>query len=313
MVTESLKGKKSKRWMKIICSIIAVFLLATGGYVYSIYHEVKQTVTKEIHQQVGNIDTEATKEKMKEQEKLNILLLGVDERESDSGRSDALMVMSLDPSTDSMQLISIPRDTRAEIVGRGTEEKINHAYSYGGVEMAINTVENFLDTDLDYYVRINMEGLTDMVDAVGGITVTNEIDWFDEGYYQKGYHFEKGDIQLDGAKALGYVRMRHFDPNGDFGRTKRQRQVIQGIIEQGASITSFSKIDNILDVLGKNVVTNMDFEDMQDLFANYRDTRHHFTSYMVQGEGTSINGTYYLVVSDDEIEKVHSMLEKSTS
>ncbi|UFT98703.1 LCP family protein [Radiobacillus kanasensis] len=313
MTESSETKKKSKRWLKITIGMVVVLLLTTGGYAYSIYHDAKQTVSKEIHQQVDTIDTEITKEKIKEQERLNILLLGVDERDSDSGRSDALMVMSLDPKTDSMQLVSIPRDTRTEIVGRGTEDKINHAYAFGGVDMSIDTVENFLDIELDYYVRINMEGLTDMVDAVGGITVNNEIDWYDEGYYQKGYHFEEGEIQLDGAKAIGFVRMRHFDPEGDFGRTKRQRQVIQGIIEQGASIASVNKIDNILDVLGDNVVTNMDFADMQDLFANYRDTRQNFTSYMVQGEGTSIDGTYYLVVSDDEIAKVHSMLEKSTS
>ncbi len=162
--------------------------------------------------------------------------MGVDERPGDKGRSDALMVMSLDPNHDKMQIVSIPRDTRTTIVGRGSESKINAAYAYGGPDMAINTVENFLDIDLDYYVKVNMEGLSQMVDAVGGVTVNNDRDWYDEGYYKKGYHYKKGEIHLDGPKALGYVRMRHLDNRGDFGRNKRQRQVIQAVLDKGSSV-----------------------------------------------------------------------------
>ncbi|MGY0691909.1 LCP family glycopolymer transferase [Virgibacillus sp. FSP13] len=304
------RKKPKRRWLKVSLAVILVLVLGVGAYAYSIYHNAKQTVNEKMHQIVDSIDHKDGKKKINAEKPLNILLLGVDKREGDRGRSDALMVMSLDPKKDKMQLISIPRDTRTEIVGKGREDKINHAYAYGGTDMSIATVENFLNVELDYYVEMNMEGLSKMVDAVGGITVNNELDWYDEGYYKKGYHYKKGKITLNGPQAMGYVRMRHLDPNGDFGRTKRQRQVIEAIIDKGASIASVNKIDDMIDVLGNNMATNLDFDDMKNLLFNYKDVRKNMVSYMMKGNGTRIGGGYYLIVPDSEIAKVHDMLTK---
>ncbi|WP_112181932.1 MULTISPECIES: LCP family protein [Paraliobacillus] len=305
------KKSKKKKWLLIMLSVILVIVLAIVGFVISVYMDAQQTVDSQIHQPVDTIDTDIAKEKIENQEQLNVLLLGTDQRGDDPGRSDALMVLSLNPADNSLQIVSIPRDTRTEIIGRGTEDKINHAYAFGGVDMTIDTVENFLDVELDYYVQINMEGLEGLVDAVGGITVQNEIDWVDTGYYKEGYHYAEGELNLNGAETMGFVRMRKQDPDGDFGRTKRQRKVIEGIINQGASIGSVTKIGDILDVLGDNVATNMDFSDMQDLFLNYSNTRQNVSNYMLQGQGTTIDGIYYLSVSDEEIAKVHDMIKKT--
>lgn len=311
MVNESRstnKKTKKRKGLKITLIIVAILLLAIVAFVFSIWWNAKQTVDGEIHQGIDSIDTAATKEKLKNQEPLNVLLLGVDERENDAGRSDALMVLSIDPNDDSIQIISIPRDTRTEIVGHGTVDKINHAHAFGGPDMTVDTVENFLSIELDYYVKVNMEGLEELVDAVGGITIENELEWVDSGYYQKGYLYEKGEIELNGAQALGYVRMRKQDPENDFGRTKRQRKVIEGIIDKGATIGSVTKIGDILDVLGSNVETNMDFSDMQNMFLNYRSTRKNISNYMMEGQGQMIDSIYYLIVSDEEIQKVHNMI-----
>src|SRR5690625_1971145 len=102
-----------------------------------------------MHDPVETIDTDLTKKKLKATERINVLLLGIDAEGNQKGRSDALMVMQLNPKTDSITIISIPRDTRTQIVGRGTDDKINHAYAFGGAEMAIATVENFLDIEID--------------------------------------------------------------------------------------------------------------------------------------------------------------------
>ncbi|WP_058308607.1 LCP family glycopolymer transferase [Gracilibacillus massiliensis] len=313
MQKRTQQNKKTKKWLKILLLVFVVVILSIAGYLYSIYNNAQKTVEEKVHKEVETIDTTVTKKKVEAQEQLNVLLLGVDQRSSDSGRSDALMVLSLDPDNDSMQLVSIPRDTRTEIVGKGMNDKINHAYAFGGVDMSINTVENFLDIELDYYVRMNMEGLSDLVDALGGITVNNKLDWNDSGYYQKGYHYAKGNIQLNGPQTMGFVRMRYQDPNGDFGRTERQRQVIKAIVDKGASFNSVGKINDLIEVLGNNVVTNMEFSDMTDLFANYRNTRQNFTSYMMQGNGTKIDGVYYLQVGEDEVQKVHDMIVKEES
>lgn len=297
------KKGKGKKWLKISLISLLVIVIGIGVYVFSVYNSARQTINTKAYEQVETIDREVVKKKMEKKEALNILLLGVDQRENDSGRSDALMVLSLDPSSDSAQLISIPRDTRTEIIGRGTMDKINHAYAFGGPDMAINTVENMLDIELDYFVRMNMEGLADMVDVVGGITVDNELAFGE---------FAIGEVNLDGKGALAYVRMRKQDPRGDFGRTERQRKVIQGIIDKGANISSVGKIDNMIDVLGNNMATNMQFSDMQNLLFNYKDTRKNFTSYQLQGTGTKINGIYYMTVTEEEISKVHSMIVKES-
>lgn len=306
--TRSRRNKPKRKWLKITAGLLLVLFLGVGAFVFSVYNEARQTVAQKIHEPIESIDSSVGKEKVKGKESINILLLGVDQREDEKGRSDALMVLSLDPADDSMQLISIPRDTRTEIVGRGVEDKINHAYAFGGTDMAVETVENLLEVELDYYVHMNMEGLTEMVDAVGGITVTNELDWVDDGYYEKGFHYAKGPLELNGDQALGYVRMRKQDPAGDFGRTARQRQVIQAVINKGANVASVNKIDDMMQVLGNNMSTNMDFQDMQNLLMGYTDTRKNSESYQLQGTGTTINGIYYLVVSEEEISKVHGML-----
>ncbi|TFJ94147.1 LCP family protein [Lentibacillus salicampi] len=306
--TRAGQGRPKRRWLRIIIAVMVVLIAAGGIYAFTIYDNAKDTVNEQMHEPVDSIDPGVTKKKMGASEPLNVLLLGVDERENDSGRSDALMVLSLDPNDDSMQLVSIPRDTRTTIIGKGVEDKINHAYAYGGSDMSVATVEHFLDIELDYYVRMNMQGLQELVDKLGTITVDNEIAWNDGTY-----DFNTGPVEMDGDQTMAYVRMRKQDPNGDFGRTDRQRKVIQGIIERGASVGSVTKINDYIDVLGSNMKTNMDFNDMKALFNGYRGTRKNMVSYQMKGSGTSIDGIYYLMVPDDEVAKVHGMISKETS
>src|SRR5690625_2647215 len=171
------------------------------------------------------------------------------------------MIMQLQPNDDAMTIVSIPRDARTEIIGKGFDDKINHAYAFGNpenrAEMSVATVENFLNIDLDYYVSINMDGLVELVDELGTITVDNDVAWSDSKY-----DFPLGRIEMDGDKTMAFVRMRKKDSQGDFGRTKRHRKVIEGILREGASVGSVPKFGSMIDVLGVNMETNMDFDDM---------------------------------------------------
>lgn len=309
------KPKKNKKWLKIIGIILAVIVLLVGGYALYLYNSAKKLVNEQMHDPVDAIDTTLTKKKLKNTEKLNVLLLGIDAEGNQQGRSDALMIMQLDPTNDEMQVISIPRDTRTEIIGRGSQDKINHAFAFGfsecgapcGANMSIATVENMLDIDIDYYVSINMDGLVELVDELGTITVDNKISWSDGTY-----NFPEGVVEMDGEKTKAFVRMRKKDPSGDFGRTQRQRQVIDGIIQKGASIESITNLTGMMGVFGGNLATNMDFDDMTALFRNYRNTRRNTSEYMLSGKGTTIDGVYYLVVPDEEILKVHQMLTEES-
>ncbi|MBY0196849.1 LytR family transcriptional regulator [Priestia megaterium] len=297
---------KKKRALKITMAIILVLILGVGAYAYSIWHSVEKTFTQ-THEPLNRDVSEKRSEKVSfsKRDPISILLLGVDQRAGDRGRSDSLILMTVNPKDQSMKMVSIPRDTRTEIVGKGTTDKINHAYAFGGVDMAVNTVEKFLDVPVDYYVQVNMESFKDIVDAVGGVTVNNDLN-FD----YDGYSFKKGNLTLDGKEALAYSRMRKQDPRGDFGRQMRQRQIIEGVIEEGASVQSLANYGTILDTIGTNVRTNLTFDDMKQIQSNYKDARRNVEQLQVDGKGEKINGIYYYAVSDATRQALSSKLKQ---
>ncbi|NKE07960.1 LCP family protein [Mesobacillus selenatarsenatis] len=306
--------KKKRTWLRVTGVVALVFLIGACAYLFSIYTDVSRAVEtmhepidrKNSHKQKPEFaSAEEIKEvKNKSREPFSVLLLGVDARPGDKGRSDTMIVMTVNPEQDSTKMVSIPRDARTMIVGKGFEDKINHAYAFGGPTMAVETVENFLDIPIDYYVQVNMEGFKDIVNAVGGVTVTNDLT-FTEG----GHDFNQGKIDLNGEEALAYVRMRKEDPNGDFGRQKRQRQVIQGVINEGRSLSSITKLDEILDALSNNVKTNMTLREMADFQKNYRSASKDLQQIQLQGAGTTIDKIYYQVFSEEEILAVQNELK----
>ncbi|CAH0346544.1 LytR family transcriptional regulator [Bacillus sp. CECT 9360] len=294
------RSKKKKKWPKIVGIIFLLLLLAGGAYVYSVYNSLSNAV-ETMHTPV---DREKSNIAFNNKEPFTVLMLGVDEREGDRGRSDTMIVLAVNPETNSVKMLSIPRDTRTEIVGHGTTDKINHAYAFGGVKMAMDSVENFLDIPIDYYMQINMEGFKDIVDAVGGVTVNNDLDFTEEGV-----HFAKGEIKLNGEEALKYSRMRKQDDRGDFGRQLRQRQIIQAVLKEGASVSTLTNYDDIFEALSVNVKTNLTFGEMVDIQQNYRAAAKKVDQMAIESSGTTINGIYYGIVSDEEKQRVQKELK----
>ena len=121
-----------------------------------------------------------------------IALFGVDSNaqrksENDGERSDTIMLLSINPKKQTTEIVSVPRDTQAEIVGKGTTEKINHAYAYGGPTMAVKSLEKLMNVPIDHYATVDMDGLHDMIDALGGVNVTSN-----DTFTTKGTNFVKG-------------------------------------------------------------------------------------------------------------------------
>jgi polyisoprenyl-teichoic acid--peptidoglycan teichoic acid transferase len=295
---------KGKKWLKIT-SIILLFILVAGGvYGFTVYKSFKSAV-ETMHQPIERKSDKRTKPvELKEKEPFSVLMLGVDQRKGDKGRSDTIIVLTINPNNNSVKMLSIPRDTRTEIVGHGTVDKINHAYAFGGIPMSMDTVENFLDIPLDYYMQINMQGFKDIVDAVGGVTVHNNLD-----FTQDKIHFPIGELNLNGKEALSYSRMRHQDPRGDFGRNARQRQIIQAVIKKGTSISSLTNFSSIFEALGSNIKTNLTFDQMVDIQKNYKDAGKNIQKMEMKVNGTRINNIYYGVVSPDEKQRIQTELK----
>ncbi|MBU9713500.1 LCP family protein [Bacillus tamaricis] len=256
-------------------------------------------------------ELERTKSELREVEvnqetdPLSFLLLGIDAQDSARGRSDTIIVLTMDPNDGSMKMVSIPRDTYTEIVGRGTQDKINHAYAFGGPDMTVASVENFLQIPIDYYIALNMEGFKGIVDAIGGVTLDNDMD-----FTQSGFHFEEGEISLDGEAALAFSRMRYEDPRGDHGRNDRQRQIVQAIIQEGAQLENITKAFTLIDVLGDNVRTNLSFDEMIDFQANYRNAQSNSETITFEGSGGMDGGIWYYYVSDEERNRVSNELRE---
>jgi polyisoprenyl-teichoic acid--peptidoglycan teichoic acid transferase len=296
------------RKKKIIIAIVSVFIVllaSIGVYAYKVYSDVTGTVDA-IHEKV---ETEQVREKpveVTEREPFSVLLLGVDngdEGRTDSGRSDSLMVMTVNPKEKTTKLLSIPRDSRTEIVGKGFDDKINHAYAFGGVPMTINTVQKFLNVPIDYYVQVNMQGFKDIVDAVGGVDVNNAFE-----FTSRDATFAKGNIHLDGELALKYARMRYEDPNGDFGRQARHRQIITAVVKKAASLNTLVNYQDMLKAIEKNVKTNATFDEMMSIQADYKEAANNINEIQLYGEGKKIDGIYYQIVPQSARDKVSQEL-----
>lgn len=298
--------KRKRKWPKWIGGILLVVLLIGGGYLYYMWDKISDTI-ETMHSPLAR-DEDLSRQKeleaiFRDKKSVNILLLGVDQRPGDKGRSDTMILMSLNPKTDSMVMLSIPRDTYVNIPGRGMD-KINHAYAFGDADLSVNTVEQAFDLPVHFYAKVNMEGFQQGVDALGGVTINNNQD-----FSQGGKHFSKGELHLNGKDALKYIRMRKNDPRGDLGRNERQRNVIYAAMNEAASFSSISKFGDILRIMGDNVQTDLNMDRIQSLFTGYRQTRNHIKTLELKGVGKKINGIWYYSVSDSEFNRISSEIK----
>lgn len=303
-------NKKKKRRGRGCLWAFLILLLIGGGLVIYAYFQLKST-TDTIHDDVTK-DTIVHTSREKDKVELNretpfsILLLGIDSGDMgrvDRGRSDTIMVMTVNPNTDKTSLVSIPRDTYTEIVGKGFQDKINHAYSFGGPAMAMNSVQNFLDIPVDYYVSVNMKGIQQIVDAVGGITLTPTLS-----FNQSGFSFVKGQpTQMNGEMALAYSRMRKID--NDYGRQGRQREVVLATVNKVASFNSVLNYQSVLKTMEDNVLTNLAFNELADIFINYRSALTNIEQIQLQGSGQRMGGIYYEIIPQEQVQEVSNQLK----
>jgi polyisoprenyl-teichoic acid--peptidoglycan teichoic acid transferase len=295
------KNNKKRKWIYWVGGIFLALILAVVGFGFYIWNELGSTV-ETMHTPLERDDDryKETEGRFKQKDSINALLLGVDERSGDRGRSDTMILLSLNPNTNSMVMLSIPRDTYVNIPGRGMD-KINHAYAFGGAELSVQTVEETFDIPIHVYGRVNMEGFQEGVDALGGVTVYNDF-----AFNQGGSSFAEGEIHLDGEQALDYIRMRKNDPRGDFGRNDRQRQVIAAAVDKAANFSSITKFGDILGIVGSNVQTDLDMKKIQTLFSDYLGTRKNMETLQIKGSGQKMNGVYYYVVPESEFSRINT-------
>ncbi|MDN4495117.1 LCP family protein [Ureibacillus aquaedulcis] len=301
---EKKRTSKKRKFLIWLGVIVGVLILAIVGFAAKLYMDTKNTVDV-IYEDIEQSELREEVVSIEEKEPISILMLGVDEREGDVGRSDTMIVLTINPETNDTKMLSIPRDTRTEIIGHDTTDKINHAYAFGGIEMSRQTVENLLEIPIDYVVQVNMESFKDIVDIVGGITIQNDLE-FTAGNAD----FPMGTITLNGEEALGYVRMRYDDPEGDFGRQNRQKKVIQAISQSALSVDTALNYKSIFATLEDNVRLSASFDELLTIQKGYQDSFKSIEQlYMNNGQGTKIDGIYYYLPDEAEMETIKSTLK----
>ncbi|RJS49050.1 MAG: hypothetical protein CIT03_04700 [Methanobacterium sp.] len=234
-------------------------------------------------------------------ERINILLLGSDDRTGQMrGNTDSMSVLSIDKNTTEVSLLSIPRDTRVDIPGRGVD-KINSAYPYGDIDTTIETVENFLDIRIDYYILVDFKEFKEMVDTLGGITLDVEPH---VARAVPELHGKSGISRLNGEEALAYLRFR-FDEDADPGRVRRHQKAIQSIIQETLNPSNISNAPAILNQLRKNVRTNIPPLEttLIDTLIQGFDIENSKTA-VITGEWVTINGIVYLIPDMDKTEEM---------
>lgn len=195
--------------------------------------------------------------------KINIAIMGVDKRDGDVGRSDTLMVMTVDLKNQSASLLSVPRDTRIKIPGHGYD-KINHAYAEGGHRLTEQTLADFLGVSIDYYVLIDFGSFKKIIDSVGGVDIDVEKRMhYEDPYDNLVIDLQPGKQHLDSNTAIQYVRYR--DEEGDIGRVNRQQKFIQAMLKQVTSPMTLPKIPSILSDISSAVQTDLSMRDMMSL------------------------------------------------
>lgn len=241
---------------------------------------------------------------------INFLLLGVDSKDvSQNGntRSDTMMLFNVNKSTGKINILSIPRDTRVSIEGRKYQEKINHAFAYGGPELALSTTSNLLGIDLEYYVVVDYNFVNEFVDSIGGVEVDVPVDM---QYTDSAadpplvIDLKAGRQTLDGDGSLQFLRYRSY-ASADIGRIGAQQSFMRAMISQAISPKNIIKVPQMAISYNKNVNTNIPLSTITKygLRANKYDLDN-INTVTLPGEPAYVQGISYYVHYEEQTKSI---------
>lgn len=284
---------------KVILTIVGLLVVAGVAFAAVAWKNLSST-TSDMYQGSGADKTRNAKSVLNNKKPVSILLLGTDTGDLGrdyKGRTDTMIVMTLNPKTKKTTMTSIPRDMYVNLPDypKYSPAKINAAYAFGGVKESINVVQREFNIPIDYYVLVNMGGLKKVINQVGGVDVTSPLT-----FTYNGSSFTEGKLQhMNGQTALNFSRMRYDDPKGDYGRQERQRLVITALLRESISYkTVLNK--SFLNSVSKQSKTDLTFNEMTKLALNYRNASKTVKSDNVQGTGKTISGQSFQIVSSSE-------------
>lgn len=299
------KSKKSKKKKKLFTGVFIV-LLVCFCLVFGWIGYVSAYIYPMIFGSYGDEDKAPITEEQKaafESGQITVLMMGSDRREDwSTSRSDTLMVAFVDLENDRVRLLSIPRDTYVTIPTTGEETKINAAYAYGGVDLTKKTLSSNFGIDIDYYLDVDFKGFSDVIDALGGITINVPMDMH---YSAEGIDLEAGVQELDGNEALQFVRFRS-DGQGDLGRIDRQQAFLVALKEEMFSAGALLKIPDICSAVMENMDTDFTGTQILQLLLDLKNG-FDLETYQPDGIAEYKNDISYVFTSDSGQELIDAL------
>lgn len=310
-----------KKVKKRYIALLVVLIITAGGFLFRkpltvlafdlfLSDQVKQTLEQESYVPLVNENSSVKPEPIAyKNEPFSVMLLGTDQRENETARSDTMIYAVVRPEDSKMLLISIPRDTYTEIIGHDDNEKdkITHAFAFGGQKMAKDTLEALMGHDIEYYASINFQGLKDVVDALGGLPLPIKKDIVNKGKDHEKFTIVGGQSSYNGVDALNYVRYRE---DSDFNRTKRQQVFLDVVANKMLSFNQIGNISTLLSIMGENFKTDMQPSMIISLAKKLMSGKEmDISSFTVMGEGTRIGGVFYDIVNEEDLSKAKLMID----
>lgn len=301
---------RQRKIRRIFWWTLGILLFFTVFFAFVAWHNLSVT-TNNMYNSAGVMKQRDANKVLAQKRPVSILLLGTDTGalgRNYKGRTDTMMILILNPQKKKATIVSIPRDMRVNLPGYPDESpaKINSAYTYGGIKESVKVVHQYFKIPIDYYVMVNMGGLEKAIDQVGGVDVTSPLTFtYDGASFTKGktYH-------LNGSKALKFSRMRHEDPDGDYGRQQRQQLIVMALLKKSASYKTVLN-RKFLNSIADSSQTDLTFKNMITLARHYRVTDQNVVRDHAQGKGEEYDDEAYEVVSDTERNRVATLLQNS--
>ncbi|MDV7738602.1 transcriptional regulator [Leuconostoc mesenteroides] len=344
-------SKKHSSFKLYIVLAAVIVLLSASGYAAYYFYSLNNTLSKSFSSTGLDSEKKAT-QLIQDKKPVSFLVLGTDigteggfgTNRSRVGLTDSMMVVTVNPKNETTTLISIPRDIMTSISGFESSfpQKLNAAYAFkaasdnnvslgDGVSTTIDTIQKMFNFPINYFAMVNMSGLGDVVEQLGGVQVKSPLTFTfsQETAHESGkdlYQFTEGSStfkyaadgetfkiysKMNGQAALAFSRMRYQDPKGDYGRTERQRLLLQQIISKvkknPAQVVNLKFINSTT----KNIASNLKSEDMLKLGTNYISASKHIVSYTVQGQGETFEGISYQRVTTAQRQAITNKVRSS--
>ena len=322
----ALHRKNNISWKKVIVCIVFISCIVFIGFVIVMNNYLDKINKVVLNENDLNIKEDISEKKytiLQNNDIKNIALFGIDEIEGTAGRSDCIIILTLDNKHKEIKVSSILRDSYVVIPTKEKKDKINHAYAFGGSELALKTLNENFNLNLNKFVIMNFSSLPKIIDSIGGITLditTDELKYIND-YINNLNDLNDtnspnittpGSQKIDGTQALAYCRIRYTD-GGDFERSQRHRTVINKLIEQCNTIP-VTRYPSLLNQLLPLVHTNLETSDILSLSMSLSFLRN---QPLLQerfprdddSDGHLIDGIYYYVFNEEStIKKIHEFI-----